>query len=182
MARSQWDVFTEVGHIDKIATAVVDVLQADAILSSFSPIVRAPVPGMDPEFPKPVMWVTVPELAAPFQLAREIETSTTVNLTMAWEERRTILEPSEVSQNTWITQALKVLAAPGAMELQVPRYGNVSLVDRLDAFGQIETNFVAPGLRAQVEGELPMLFWVTVAMVYEWKASLDTLQPSPPGV
>ncbi len=178
MARNQFDVFTAVGHIDKIATAVVDVLEADAILSSFSPIKRAPVPGLDPEFPKPVMWVSVPELAAPFLMSREIETETTVELTMAWEERRTVLEPSEVSVNTWITQTIRVLASN--MELQVPRYGNVSLVERLREFGQIGQAFVPPDVRASVDEEMPMLFWVTVGAIYEWRADLDTLQPVTP--
>ncbi len=182
MARSQFDAFTTVGHIDKIATAVVDLLKDDAALAAFSPILRAPVAFIDPEFPKPVMWVTVPSLAGPFQLARELETTTTVEITMAWEERRTSLEPSEVSQLTWVTHVMKVLGEAGNMELQVSRYSNVSLVDRLLGFEQIETSFLAPGQRGEVEGELPILFWITVPVVYEWKASLDTLQPSAPGV
>ncbi len=188
MARDQFDVFPVVGHIDKIATAVVDLLEADATLAAFSPIVRAPVAGIDPEFPKPVMWVTVPEFAAPLQLARELEVVTTVELTMAFEDYRTLLEPTSPTDQgaktvlTWLTHALTVLGTDAAMHLQVARYSKVSLVDRVLNFVPIDTSFVPPGLRAEVEGEQPILFWVTVGVVYEWKASLDTLRPSAPGV
>lgn len=188
MPRNQFDVFPEVGHIDKIGTAVVDVLLADPILAAFSPIVRASVPLIDPERPKPVTWVTVPEFAAPFQLSKEIEATTRVELNMAFTERRTVLEPTDATDPgpksvlTWITQVVKVLGQDGARELQVPRYSNVSLVDRLLGFEETVTLFAPPGERGQVEGESPILFWVMLPVIYEWKASLDTLQPSPPGV
>ena len=180
MAFNQFDGFAQ-PHADRIEIAVVDVMAADSILAAFAPIVRPPTPILDPEEEKPVVWVSVPDMTPRFEMQREVEIDTTIRIVCAFEERRPFLEPGEISAKAWVAQVWKVLFANDL--LQVPRYGGDRLVDRILEFATLETGRQAPGdrgggeLEEDEEPEEGIFYWLTIDVVFQWDASLDTLEP-----
>ncbi len=173
---NQFDVFPE-PHLDKIENAVVDTLLADAAIAAFfeKRIRRAPTPILDPEVPKPYAFVKAPSIAVAFQMQSEGEVQSTVRIVTAFEERRPSLEPGENSVNALGQAVWTVLF--NNFNLQVARYTNETLVDRILEFTTLETGRQAPGDRGEVDDEESIFYWVTFDIVYEWRVALSTGLP-----
>lgn len=127
-----------IGHTDRMAIAAVDILRADNLLMQWTggeihrTAITGPIPGVRP----PSIAVAVLSDDTQFATSSRDELQTPIGFYVTWLAAQKKLSTEEPSAGAIIDHMKRVLM--NRYYLQVERYGNERLIERLNTFRLVD--------------------------------------------